>query len=427
MSDKSKTLFKKGYIISKDKDENDLLYVKEYFQEPNEFLNINSKISIGVSPEIRESTIKNNHTKTFSNLEIEKIPINEKKNHCKTSTKNNNLINYSKVLLNDKFSKTINQKVSSSLFLLGENPIQKKEKLKLNKLNLKNVIKSQIYNLTLEPKQNNEKIHYQFNSFKDLKKIYEDSLERQKNFKSKGTNGLIPARTDSNIKKKYFSQEKKLKFSQNKRTNTQKYLKYLSKKCKKKENELLINNIEDFRLKKQLMEYIENNKILAERFGNNYWLFSLRRLDKNDFTRVNYVNIGNNDREIWKRYIDYPDRDVELTNDPFNQTKNKNTIQFNFKKVFKNKINKLPDINKFNDIKIEGKNLATKEYKDIVEFTKNNEERNYKFKVYKDPRENNKKFVNNFTCKEEYKYICKKNKNNKYNISFNKNKINEPL
>ena len=211
MSDKSKTLFKKGYIISKDKDENDLLYVKEYFQEPNEFLNINSKISIGVSPEIRESTIKNNHTKTFSNLEIEKIPINEKKNHYKTSTKNNNLINYSKVLLNDKFSKTINQKMSSSLFLLGENPIQKKEKLKLNKLNLKNVIKSQIYNLTLEPKQNNEKIHYQFNSFKDLKKIYEDSLERQKNFKSKGTNGLIPARTDSNIKKKIFFSRKKIK------------------------------------------------------------------------------------------------------------------------------------------------------------------------------------------------------------------------
>ena len=428
MSDKNKTIFKKGYIISKDKDENDLLYAKEYFEEPNEFLKINPKISIGVSPDTRQETIKNNYINTISKIEIEKIPINEKQPQCKTSSRNNNNLNtYSKVIINEPLSKTIDQKITSSLFSLKEKSISKKEKLKLNKLNLKNMIKNKRYNLTLDPKQNNEKIHYQFSTLKDLKKIYEESLERQKNFKFRGTNDLMPARTDSNIKKKYFSQEKTLKFSQTARLNTQKYLKYLAKKCNKNENELLINNIEDFRLKKQLNEYIENNKILAERFGDNYWLFSLRRLDKNDFLRINYVNVGNSNREIWKRFIDYPDKDLELTNNPFNQTKNKNTIQFNFNKNFKNKIKKIPNVYGFNEIKIEGKNLANKEYKDIVEFTENNDIKNFKFKVYKDPRENNKKFVNNFTCREEYKYINKKNKNNKYNISLNKNRINKCL
>ena len=67
--------------------------------------------------------------------------------------------------------------------------------------------------------------------------------------------------------------------------------------------DLLINNIEDFRLKKLLKEYVENDKNLSEKFGDNYWLFSLRRNEKNDYLRLNYYNIGNKDREIWKKFM----------------------------------------------------------------------------------------------------------------------------
>ena len=105
----------------------------------------------------------------------------------------------------------------------------------------------------------------------------------------------------------------------------------MAKKCKKEQSELLINTIEEYRIKNKINEYVENNKILSEKFGDNYWLFSLRRPDKNDFIRLNYVNVGNRDREIWKRFVDYPDKEIELTNDPYN-INNKNNLLFKFNK-----------------------------------------------------------------------------------------------
>jgi hypothetical protein len=303
----------------------------------------------------------------------------------------------------------------------------KKEKLKNRKIKLNNILNNnKKYNLTLDSKISKDNIHYKFSSLKDLKKIFKDSLEREKHFKTKGTNDLMPLKTDINIKKKYLSQEKNLIYNQTARLNTEKYLKNLAKKCNKDKNELLINNIEDFRLKKQLLEYIENNKILSEKFGDNYWLFSLRRSDKNDFIRYNYFNIGNNDREIWKKFIDYPDKDVELTNDPYNQKKNKVSLLTNFNKAFKNKVETIPNIKGFNEIKIEGKNLVNKEFNDIIQTSKRYKN-NCKFKLYKDPREKNQINVKNFTCRESYKYNSLSNSNNNKYSSGSKprHKINK--
>lgn len=426
MNQKNKIKFHKGYIISRDKDENDLLDAKEYFEEADKYLNVNPKILIGVSPHHKTSDFKLKGLKSLSEKELEKTE-NNNNDHLKTLSRNDNhIIENSKLNINEGISKTIVPKTTLSLLSLKEKLNLKKEKLKNGKIKLSNILNNKKYNLTLDTKISKDHIHYQFRSLKDLKKIFQDSLEREKHFKTKGTNDLIPLKTDINIKKKYFSQEKRLKYNQTARLNTEKYLKYLAKKCKKDENELLINNIEDFRLKKQLLEYIENNKILSEKFGDNYWLFSLRRSDKNDFIRYNYFNIGNNNREIWKKFIDYPDKDVELTNDPYNQKKNKVSILKNFNKAFKNKIEIIPNIKGFNEIKIEGKNLVNKEFNDIMQ-TSERYKNNCKFKLYKDPREKNQFFIKNFTCRESYKYNSLSNSNNnRYNSdSKHKNKINK--
>ena len=164
-------------------------------------------------------------------------------------------------------------------------------------------------------------------------------------------------------------------------------------------------------MKKQIKEYIENNKQLSEKLGNNYWLFNLRRSPKNDFVRFNYYNVGNKEREIWKRYNDYPDKDIELINVPYNQNK-KNNIRFNTE-INKNK-NKAKEIiqkiNKFDDIKIEGKNLVQKEFDDIANICSTSGE-NIKFRIYKDPKEYDDKYVNELVYKEIYQ--LKKNKQNK--------------
>ena len=418
MNVEKKINYSKGYIITKDTDENDLINAKEYFEKPELFLSINPKISIGVSPDKKEVNHKNIEIKPLSSLKI-KNSIKDNKDNL---SKNNSIYSKSKskIINNNQISKIEETKRNFSIFSLRGKI--NKTKLNINNKSVKNLNKLNKKNyLTLDPKYNIESIHYQYKTFKDLKKIFTDSKEREKLFKSKGTNDLIPIRTDSNIKKYYFSQGKKLKFNQTTRSNEEKYLKYLAKKCNKEENELLINNIEEYRLKKQIKEYTEKTKNLSEKFGNNYWLFNLRRPTKNDFIRLNYVNIGNNNREIWKRYVDYPDKDIELINDPYYKINDKINSLYNSHSSFKNKENKISNI-KGIGIKLEGKNLVQKELKDIVDITESNKN-NCLFRLYKDPIENNKKSINDFTCKELYKFnnIKIKNKKKRGNILDKKN------
>lgn len=61
----NKIQYEKAYIITKDKDENDLIDAKEYFESPDKFLSINPKISIGVSPNKRNYNLKKKKIKLF--------------------------------------------------------------------------------------------------------------------------------------------------------------------------------------------------------------------------------------------------------------------------------------------------------------------------------------------------------------------------
>ena len=130
-------------------------------------------------------------------------------------------------------------------------------------------------------------IHYKLKSFNDLKHIFIDSLEREKISKLKGTDSLIPLKTDINIKKKFIDQEKKLKYNLLYKSNSEKYIKNLAKKCKKNKGEMLLNNIQNYRMTKQIKDYLENKKTLSEKLGNNYWLFNLRRPSRNIHTKLN--------------------------------------------------------------------------------------------------------------------------------------------
>ena len=388
MKDKNELTKNKIYIIKKDDDDNDILNIKDYFETVDKFLNINPKISIGaINNQFRK---KAKEEQKFSNSE----------NAIKKTRNNRSL----KLFRKSNQSSNIYSPKKESYILSYENKDLTKSK---------NIHK---YKLPITDRKNNFKnIHYKFKSFEDLKKIFSSSIQREKESKLKGTNNLIPITTDINVKRKYLNQEKQLKYNTLYKSNSEKYFKNLAKKCKKRESEMLVNNIQHFRMRKQLKEYIENNKLLSEKLGNNYWLFNLRRPTKNDFTKKNYFNIGTKEREIWKRYMDYPDSDVELINLPYHKGKNKIRFITEISKD-KNKKELIPKINEFNDIKIEGKNLVIKEYNDIIK-THDNYCEQVKFKVYKDPIENDKNHVKDLIYKEIYE-IKKERKNRKKRIKL---------
>ena len=376
--------YSKQYIIKKDKDDNDILDVKEYFEKPDKFLNINPKFTVGILPNQFNKKNKKEEKKTLLSL-----------NNLKNSKKSRNS-RVSRILIKADSSNTKSTKKDFYLLSYDNKNTnsgefqQKTSNRHKNSINERNI---------------SENIHYKFKTFDDLKKIFNEGLKREKDSKIKGTNYLIPVKTEINVKEKFFSQGKQLNYNSIYKSNSEKYIHNLAKRCKKNESQMLANNVQNFRMKKQINDYIENNKILAEKFGDYYWLFSLRRSPKNDFTRLDYYNVGTNEREIWKRYMDYPDKDVELVNLPY--SKGKKNLRF-LTEINKDSIDNMPKIKEFDDIKIEGKNLAKKEFKDIYDTYKTHDNK-IKFKIYKDPKEKDKKFVKDLIYKEIYQLKSKKN------------------
>ena len=375
-----------AYVIKKDENENDKIDVKEYFEKVEQFLKLNPKISIGKL---------HIHLRRFKDKE-------EKKFH---STVNNKDFKRNIYLNSDKLSShtdtnNLDIELPKQELCISSYKSNEKSQLKNKKKN-KN---------PMTERKNYSNIHYKYKSFEDLKKIFLSSKEREKKFKLRGTNNLIPLTTDSDIKKKYLEQGKNLKYNLVYKSNSEQYFQNLAIRCKKRKSELLVNNIDNFRMKKQIKEYVENNKLLSEKLGNNYWLFNLRRPTKNDFIKVNYFNIGTTEREIWKKYIDYPDKDIELVILPYSQN-NKN-IRYNSEiNKDKNEVEEIVQkINQMDDIKIEGKNLAQKEFNDIVNICSTSGE-HIKFRIYKDPKEYDNNYVNDLIYKEIYQ--IKKNRQNR--------------
>ena len=385
MNENKNITYNKTYLIKKDEDENDILDVKEYFEKEEQFLHPNPKILIGSlsnhfnkvnkkEEDKQNQPLRSSKKVKSRNFRISKLYIKEENSNMKKTGKDLHLLSY-----NDKNLK------------LGEPPTKLLNKNK-NTIN--------------DSKSLSRHIHYKYKSFEDLKKIFTDGMKREKDSKIKGTNNLIPLSTDTNIKRKYISQEKKLKYNSIIQSYSEKYIHNIAKKCKKNESQMLANNIQNYRMRKQIKEYQENNKHLAEKFGDNYWLFSLRRPPKNDFTKINFFNIGTKERPILKSFMDYPDKDVELVNLPYEKYKKNERF---YTEIDKDNDN-MPKLSEFDDIKIEGKNIVIKEYNDIIDSYKSHDNK-IRFKIYKDPKENDKNSVKNLMYKEIYQ--LRKNKINK--------------
>ena len=378
----------KQYIIIKDKDDNDILDVKEYFEKPDKFLNINPKFTVGILPNYFNKKNKKEEKKTL-------LPLNKLKNSKKSRNSR-----VSRLLIKEDNSNTKSPR--KDFYLLSYD--NKNSNLGLFQGKKSNRSK----NLISERNDKSENIHYKLKTFDDLKKIFHEGLKREKDSITKGTNYLIPVKTEINVKEKFFSQGKQLKYNSIYKSSSEKYFQNLAKRCKKNESQMLVNNVQNYRMKKQINDYKENNKILAEKFGDYYWLFSLRRSPKNDFTRLDYYNIGTNEREIWKRYMDYPDKDVELVNLPYSKGKKNLRFHTEINKEGEDNMPSMPKIKEFDDIKIEGKSLVKKEFSDIYDTYKTHNS-NIKFKIYKDPKERDKKFVKDLIYKEIYQLKSKKN------------------
>lgn len=504
---------KKGIKFVKNKDEDILRDIKEYFQDPKIFLQKSNKIFIGKSSlrymdinykdftnstnkkmeqnnnlkkslkginintdvDLNLSTIQNISKKLNSNtINISKELVNNDTNNSKIfkNTKNDNNNNNNNIivdinkqsLFNQKTNENINNekiknidennngKMNSYKFskqLYKNKRLFLKSKEKRNKTNTKNTdIKSlKMKNNSGVTSSINSKrpmsvgIHYQFKTSQEIVKSYEIGKNREEESKMRGTNYFIPKEVEEKTKLDYLTQEKRLKQNSMQMSKDKNISNYLSKKCHKKEENLLYNNIEDFRIKKQLLEYIENKKDLSEKLGNHYWYVNLRRPDFIMRPRELYLNIGKAEHEIWEPVVEFPMKNVEIIKKAETPHKERNFEKFlknnnlypsilfnpnkkhvNVNKMKKKDINKMPNLTEMNDMVIKGKNMISFEKENFLNHDEQLNLTSHKYRVFKDPREENLKYSKDFLYKFNYKY---EGSPKKVNLGIKANKRNK--
>lgn len=406
--------FKKQYILKKDKDADDLIKVKDSFSDPNQYLKKQKKMVIG------NFSFKN---ELKSNQKIISISSSQ--------TLTVSPINYTQKN-EQKLKKNFYPKSKSFTMNAESNNNKTKDKPRLirnfscinnysckTRYNNKNSYNTYMNNLENTNDGHEFGIHYQVKSLGDVLNIFKKYKYLEEENKSKGKSLVFGNKNMSNeiikeIGKNFSEQEKILYYQKKLRNDSAIFSKSLSRKIKRKENDLLYNKIEEFRLKRQLIDLMEKHKTAREIFGANYWVANLRRPKTHKDIRFVYSNT--NDNLSPDMIIDYADKDIEFINDP--SLKNNKKYKYLLKNIniFKktHKFN-YPNFEKMTEIDIiKGKNILEQEFNEFKENTNIN---NTQFKLYKDPKELKKKNVIDLTCKESYDI--------KYRIQRNRSEANE--
>mgnify|MGYP006873113255 CR=1 FL=1 len=251
-----------------------------------------------------------------------------------------------------------------------------------------------------------------------------DANKNETNTKNKLINSSYFIKSIPNdIKKSLSNQNKKLHMREMIEKRNRLLSQYLSKKINKPQNNLLLNKVDLFRFKKEVINEIENRKPQEEQYGRFKWNISLRKPDYFKGVRNSYINLkGERFNPFWSIVIERSPRQKDLSIKPRHDKIRNNLYESKNRSV--NSIYTTPSckiIENLEDLTVNGKNLYQIEYKREIIDSKG---RKILHKVFMD---NGRAITNNevnnlFGHDTFYKnYInCKteKNINKKFNSNF---------
>ena len=401
---------KKAYIISKDLNEDEMRIVKEHFEDPTKYLSLNSNLIVGILPFKPKNYIPN----TLPHRPISSSQTNNNNINVNNNNNNNRPQTTSGIISGNHRKQPFTRPISSakprSVYNYNNNNNNHPRPVSSYSFNNPTTY----YHNQISSRPVSSLTHYNVESKEQLINIFKESKRREEQFIQKGTDDLLNPTAQPNIKETFKLQEKLLKKINNHRTTSARISKNISKQSKRKEHELLMNRIEEHRIRQQMLDVIDNEKPIAEKHGNNHWMFSLRRPKYLDYVRVNYVNVGTPEKEIWKSVVEYPYKHVEILQNPESVVKDKygNMIKIPYynDEVKRCKC-KVPNMKEINELKVEGKNLVEEEFKMFNDYGSSNSGNNNHLKLFIDPFEHKHKCVNEITYRSQYdrptKEICK--------------------
>jgi len=170
--------------------------------------------------------------------------------------------------------------------------------------------------------------------FKEYTEIKENNKEKLNDFMNR-----LPKELKNELKK----QELNLKLKNFEESHFQKLSEFLSKRLNKTQDELLINRIDEHRLRKEFSDFLEQ-KILSENaYGRNQWVVSLRKNKNTQFIKNSFLNVGGLYNPTWVNVRDQINKSVDIVRKPNSKS------FFDLKGVSSNKIimESLNNINTF--------------------------------------------------------------------------------
>lgn len=261
---------KKTYLVSKLSDEDQLFQIKNCFEEPEKYLKMHPKMIVGKiikGPRLDDEQKIIPYSVVGPSHLFEDSKYANRHNSLKYSTKSSHILlptnNFNRKTIEDKNQKKINF-----------------ESIDENKL-------KSIYS-----------------SFNNLKVLNENKINE------------FMKRLPGEVNKLLNSQQKILVEKNSLDNKDRQMSKYLSRRVKKTEDELLINNIDSYRIKKEIGDFIENKKSYDEKYGSYNWMISLRRAKNFNGNRVAYVNYGDNNNPTWLGIRETSSKQTELVRKP---------------------------------------------------------------------------------------------------------------
>ena len=192
-------------------------------------------------------------------------------------------------------------------------------------------------------------------------------------------NKLSEQNIPSNIREGLNLQTKKLNLFKFTEIKNLKFSKYLSKKVNKPRNNLLLNRIDSYRFKKEVIKEMEFNKHKEDQeIGKYVWNMSLRRPEHFKGVRNTYVNIREKYNPFWSLIVEKSPKKKEITIKPeYTLSEGEiNSFQKQGKLLKKIKIDKSNNpyyqtIEDLDKVIVKGKNLFNLEYKREIIDSKN--------------------------------------------------------
>ena len=249
--------------------------ISDFFDSPDKYFQKNSPVTVGKIINVYD--INENQIRRKNKLKTQKNNGINLFNHLQSTLRNKNEINNilgkqhkNKAIFKSKFEVIDNEKLKM-IFDFYKN--KDNQPIKDNSIDENQTLMSD--NTFMRSGYSNQR-----------KKFYE---RNRANFTY---NEFSQENVPDYIKTGLNLQTRKLKILKLSELKNKKFSKYLSKKANKPFNNLLVNRIDSFRFKKEVIKEIEYNKPKEEEFGRFNWNVSLRKPEHFRGMRKAYVNLS---------------------------------------------------------------------------------------------------------------------------------------